>query len=197
MSISTSPAACASPSRPPIWRWRRRWSRRSACARCRPDTVVFGEIGLSGEVRPVSQAEARLKEAGKLGFTPALLPPARGRGKEREPASGVARREIRHLRDLVDAARRRASTRAAQSRDAGSDAMNGLDLAVVDGDPDVRPLRLRARLRQRSAVDRRLGRRRLRRALRVCLSRCRSRSKFFPNGPVTEVVAGIVLFLVA
>src|SRR5581483_9045601 len=33
------------------------------------ETVVFGEIGLSGEVRPVAQAEARLKEAGKLGFT--------------------------------------------------------------------------------------------------------------------------------
>jgi DNA repair protein RadA/Sms len=65
------------------------------------ETVIFGEIGLSGEVRPVSQAEARLKEAGKLGFTSALLPPARSRGKEREPASGVARREIRHLRDLV------------------------------------------------------------------------------------------------
>ena len=66
------------------------------------ETVIFGEIGLSGEVRPVGQAEARLKEAGKLGFTAALVPPLRGRGKEREPTGGVARREIRHLRDLVD-----------------------------------------------------------------------------------------------
>jgi DNA repair protein RadA/Sms len=32
------------------------------------DMVVFGEIGLSGRVRPVSQADARLKEAAKLGF---------------------------------------------------------------------------------------------------------------------------------
>src|SRR6202008_4279874 len=32
------------------------------------DMVVFGEIGLSGEVRAVGQAEARLKEAAKLGF---------------------------------------------------------------------------------------------------------------------------------
>ena len=31
-------------------------------------TVLFGEIGLSGEVRPVSQAAARLREASKLGF---------------------------------------------------------------------------------------------------------------------------------
>src|SRR6266851_3566180 len=66
------------------------------------ETVIFGEIGLSGEVRPVGQAEARLKEAGKLGFTAALVPPLRGRGKEREPAGGVARREIRHLRHLVE-----------------------------------------------------------------------------------------------
>jgi DNA repair protein RadA/Sms len=66
------------------------------------ETVIFGEIGLSGEVRPVGQAEARLKEAGKLGFTAALVPPLRGRGKEREPTGGVARREIRHLRDLVE-----------------------------------------------------------------------------------------------
>jgi DNA repair protein RadA/Sms len=65
------------------------------------ETVVFGEIGLSGEVRPVGQAEARLKEAGKLGFTAALAPPYRGRGKERTPPAGVALREIRHLRQLA------------------------------------------------------------------------------------------------
>ena len=38
------------------------------------DTVVFGEISLSGALRPVGQAENRLKEAQKLGFTAALLP---------------------------------------------------------------------------------------------------------------------------
>ncbi len=38
------------------------------------DTVVFGEISLSGAVRPVSQAESRLKEARKLGFTGAIVP---------------------------------------------------------------------------------------------------------------------------
>ncbi len=37
------------------------------------DTVVFGEISLSGAVRPVSQTEARLKEATKLGFSQAIL----------------------------------------------------------------------------------------------------------------------------
>jgi len=36
--------------------------------------VVFGEIGLAGEVRPVQRGQERLKEAAKLGFTHALIP---------------------------------------------------------------------------------------------------------------------------
>ena len=38
------------------------------------DTVVFGEISLSGALRPVGQTENRLKEAQKLGFTAAITP---------------------------------------------------------------------------------------------------------------------------
>ncbi len=38
------------------------------------DTVVFGEISLSGALRPASQTENRLKEAQKLGFTSAIIP---------------------------------------------------------------------------------------------------------------------------
>ncbi|MDE3238761.1 MAG: DNA repair protein RadA [Paracoccaceae bacterium] len=38
------------------------------------DTVVFGEISLSGALRPVGQTENRLKEARKLGFTTAIAP---------------------------------------------------------------------------------------------------------------------------
>ena len=38
------------------------------------NTVVFGEISLSGALRPVSQTENRLKEAQKLGFTGAITP---------------------------------------------------------------------------------------------------------------------------
>jgi DNA repair protein RadA/Sms len=64
------------------------------------DMVVFGEIGLSGEIRPVSQSDARLKEAGKLGFERALGPARRGRQK---PASaGIVQNEIGHLQELVD-----------------------------------------------------------------------------------------------
>ncbi|HKR19152.1 MAG TPA: DNA repair protein RadA [Stellaceae bacterium] len=67
------------------------------------DMVVFGEIGLSGEVRPVSQADARLKEAEKLGFTAALMPPRRGRGKDRATAAGAFKtREIAHLKHLLN-----------------------------------------------------------------------------------------------
>jgi DNA repair protein RadA/Sms len=37
-------------------------------------TCVFGEVGLSGEVRAVAQAEARLREAAKIGFKRAIVP---------------------------------------------------------------------------------------------------------------------------
>jgi len=38
--------------------------------------VVFGEVGLAGEVRPVQRGQERLREAAKLGFTQALVPRA-------------------------------------------------------------------------------------------------------------------------
>ena len=47
--------------------------------------VYFGEIGLSGEVRQVAQADSRLKEAAKLGFEQATLPRRLARGN-RQPA---------------------------------------------------------------------------------------------------------------
>jgi len=39
-----------------------------------PDVVAFGEVGLSGEVRAVSQAETRLREAARLGWRRAVVP---------------------------------------------------------------------------------------------------------------------------
>lgn len=39
-----------------------------------PKTIVFGEIGLSGEIRAVSQVDARLKEAAKVGFKKVVMP---------------------------------------------------------------------------------------------------------------------------
>ncbi|MFP4002912.1 MAG: DNA repair protein RadA [Alphaproteobacteria bacterium] len=49
------------------------------------ETVVFGEVSLSGAVRPVPQAESRLKEAAKLGFRQAIAP-ARAKGAEAAPS---------------------------------------------------------------------------------------------------------------
>ena len=63
--------------------------------------VVFGEIGLCGEVRAVGQVEQRLKEAEKLGFTDALIPPLGSRRKA--PAgTGMQLHPIDHLATLVE-----------------------------------------------------------------------------------------------
>ena len=40
------------------------------------ETLIFGEVGLSGEVRGVSQAQQRVKEAEKMGFTTCIMPKA-------------------------------------------------------------------------------------------------------------------------
>jgi DNA repair protein RadA/Sms len=67
-----------------------------------PDMAVFGEIGLGGEVRPVGQREARLREAAKLGFRSALVPKGRaGSAPAPRPPEGIAIDEIEHLSDLV------------------------------------------------------------------------------------------------
>jgi DNA repair protein RadA/Sms len=39
-----------------------------------PRTVIAGEVGLSGEVRPISMADRRIAEAAKLGFKKIILP---------------------------------------------------------------------------------------------------------------------------
>jgi DNA repair protein RadA/Sms len=57
------------------------------------DSVYFGEVSLSGAVRPVGHAPARLREAQKLGFASAVLPAA----KESEPNT----RPLSQLADLV------------------------------------------------------------------------------------------------
>jgi len=59
------------------------------------DCVVFGEISLSGDVRPVSRMEMRLKEAAKLGFSRALAPVAPDGG------SGVTTTGVARLADAV------------------------------------------------------------------------------------------------
>ena len=62
------------------------------------EAVYFGEVSLSGAIRPVAQTAARLKEAAKLGFTRAFAPEARG---ETGSDSGLSVNAIGNLTDLV------------------------------------------------------------------------------------------------
>lgn len=63
------------------------------------DTIVYGELSLSGAVRPVAQNNVRLKEAEKLGFKSAYAPkPGKG-----DVAKGVVLREIDDLAALIAA----------------------------------------------------------------------------------------------
>ncbi len=63
--------------------------------------VVFGEVGLAGEVRPVQRGQERLKEAAKLGFTHAIVPKA---NRPRQAIEGMTITAVERLADAVDAA---------------------------------------------------------------------------------------------
>ena len=64
------------------------------------DMIIFGEIGLSGEIRAVPQPDLRLKEAEKLGFERALIPPSR----QEKPLKKSSMRltHIGHLKTLAE-----------------------------------------------------------------------------------------------
>ncbi|HUO45020.1 MAG TPA: DNA repair protein RadA [Burkholderiales bacterium] len=66
--------------------------------------VVFGEVGLAGEVRPVQRGQERLKEAAKLGFTHALIPEA---NKPKQPIAGLEVVAVRRVAEAVAALRER------------------------------------------------------------------------------------------
>jgi DNA repair protein RadA/Sms len=93
MSTSTSRAACAFPNPPPISPWPPHSCPPREDAALPAETVVFGELSLSGALRPVTQAENRLKEAIKLGFSAAILP----KGCSIPANSGVS---VRVMEDL-------------------------------------------------------------------------------------------------
>jgi DNA repair protein RadA/Sms len=61
------------------------------------EAVFFGEIALSGAVRPVSQSDARLKEASKLGLTRAVV----AASSETTPAKGIQTKLLENVADLV------------------------------------------------------------------------------------------------
>ena len=58
-----------------------------------PQSAVFGEISLSGSVRPVAQPDTRLKECAKLGFRRAFIP----EGGRRLSISGISVKRLGHL----------------------------------------------------------------------------------------------------
>ena len=64
------------------------------------NTVFFGEVGLSGEIRTVSQPDIRIKEAAKLGFDQAMIPAPPKKAKK-AGSYPLNIRQIDHLDDLV------------------------------------------------------------------------------------------------
>ncbi len=63
------------------------------------DLVIFGEIGLSGEVRPVQRGQERVREAARLGFARALIPAANAPKKEE---SDIRLFPVRRLEEALD-----------------------------------------------------------------------------------------------
>ena len=63
------------------------------------DMVVFGEIGLAGEIRPVPNGEERLKEAHKHGFTSAIIPK---KNMPRKPIKGMTIHTAQRLEEALE-----------------------------------------------------------------------------------------------
>lgn len=67
-----------------------------------PKIFVFGEVGLSGEIRAVTQAETRIKEAAKIGFKRAIMPT--GNSEKIKNTFGLELIGIKYVEDCLDAA---------------------------------------------------------------------------------------------
>ena len=67
-----------------------------------PDSVAIGEVGLLGELRPVTGVERRLREAARLGFSTAIVP-RMGRGARPPETPGLQVVEVATLRDAIAA----------------------------------------------------------------------------------------------
>ncbi|PHR64668.1 DNA repair protein RadA [Pseudidiomarina marina] len=64
------------------------------------DLIVFGEVGLSGEIRPVPNGQARLHEAAKHGFTKAIVPVA---NKPKDKIEGMEVIGVKSLQEALEA----------------------------------------------------------------------------------------------
>jgi DNA repair protein RadA/Sms len=63
-------------------------------------TLAFGEVGLLGEIRPVSGTERRLREAARLGFRRAIVPPP-GRDATAPVVAGIDVAVAETLREAI------------------------------------------------------------------------------------------------
>jgi DNA repair protein RadA/Sms len=64
-----------------------------------PDKLVmFGEVGLAGEIRPVQRGQERLKEAAKLGFTQAIVPAA---NQPKQKIAGMTVHAVQRLDEAI------------------------------------------------------------------------------------------------
>ena len=79
-STSTSPAACESPSRRPIWPRRPRWCPRWSASPCRTTRSISARSRFRARCARSAMSGFRLKEAAKLGFARAVGPPATRQG---------------------------------------------------------------------------------------------------------------------
>jgi DNA repair protein RadA/Sms len=66
--------------------------------------AAFGEVGLSGEVRSVGQAAARVREAAALGFTTVILPQGNKADLEKDAPAGIRLEGVSTIRQAIDLA---------------------------------------------------------------------------------------------
>jgi DNA repair protein RadA/Sms len=67
-----------------------------------PAMAAFGEVGLSGEIRSVGQALARVKEAGSLGFETVILPQGNIALLQKEDLPGVKLLGVKNIQEAID-----------------------------------------------------------------------------------------------
>jgi len=67
-----------------------------------PGVAAFGEVGLSGEIRSVGQALARVKEAASLGFATVVLPQGNVAQLEKEDLPGTKLRGVKNIKQAID-----------------------------------------------------------------------------------------------
>jgi len=65
---------------------------------------IGGEIGLTGELRPIHRLAHRLREAARLGFTRAIVPRHSGRGDDGGEVPGIELIRVATLREAIAAA---------------------------------------------------------------------------------------------